>query len=75
MLLNWNPNPESESGIRIRNPNPESESGIRNPNPENPNPENPNPQCKKYARESGIRIPRFFGQIAIPEINTIFTSR
>jgi hypothetical protein len=61
------PDPESESGIRIRNPNPESESGIRNPNPEsesgirirNPNPEsesgirirNPNPES-----ESGIRI-------------------
>ncbi len=38
-----NPNPESKSGTRIRNPNPESESGIRirNPNPES---------------ESGIRI-------------------
>ena len=45
----------------------ESESGIQICNP--------NLQCKKYARESGIRIPRFFGQIAIPEINTIFTSR
>ena len=29
---------------------------------------NPNPQCKKYAIESGIRIRRFFGRIAIPEL-------
>ena len=34
----------------------ESESGIRNPNPD----------CKKSALESGIRILRFFGRIAIP---------
>ena len=44
---------ESESGIR----NPES--GIRNPNPD----------CKKSALESGIRIRRFFGRIAIPVKN------
>jgi hypothetical protein len=36
----WNPNPESESGIRIRNPNPESESGIRIRNPN----QDPDPQ-------------------------------
>ena len=39
-------------GIRIRDP----ESGIRNPNPDD----------KKSALESGIRIRRFFGRIAIP---------
>ncbi len=26
----------------------------------------PNPNCKKFALESGIRIRRFFGRIAIP---------
>ena len=36
-----------------------------NQNPKNP--KNPNPQCKKYAIESGIRIRRFFGRIAIPD--------
>ena len=40
-------------GIRIRDP----ESGIRNLNPD----------CEKSALESGIRIHRFFGRIAIPE--------
>ena len=35
----------------------ESESGIRDPNPD----------CKKSALESGIRIRRFFGRIAIPD--------
>ena len=43
-------------GIRIRDP----ESGIRNPNP----------NCKKFALESGIRIRRFFGRIAIPAIES-----
>ena len=35
----------------------------------NPNQENPNLQCKKYAIETGIRIRRFFGRIAIPDYN------
>ncbi len=39
-------------GIRIR----DLESGIRDPNPD----------CKKTALESGIRIRRIFGRIAIP---------
>ena len=39
----------------------ESESGLRM--------RNTNPQCKKYAKESGIRIRRCFGRIAIPACN------
>ena len=54
------PDPESESGIRIRNPNPESESGIRirNLNPESESGiriRNPNPESESDP-ESRIRI-------------------
>jgi len=51
--------------------------GIRIRRIRNPNPENPNPQWKKHAIESGIRIRRFFGRIAIPDIyeNELFRVR